>query len=118
MERKQQRHLRYFVAAFMGLRLVQSRLPQATVAVRIFYSTFFWHPDAGRVREVIVRTEQIDGSYLEPINVHTQFITNIVPPGLTERLERSNVEFDGAVKNTFLSMMLFRLVPMLQIFAL
>lgn len=102
----------------MGLRLVQSRLSQATVAERIFYSTFFWHPDAGRVRAVIVRTEQIDRSYLEPINVHTHFITNTVPPGVTERLEQSNVAVDGTVKNTFLSMMLSGLAPMLQIFAL
>ncbi|MDO8985972.1 ATP-dependent zinc metalloprotease FtsH [Cypionkella sp.] len=118
MDRNQQLHLWYFVAAFMGLLLVQTWLSQATVTERIPYSTFLEYLEADRVAEVTVRAEQIEGRYLDPINGHTHFITNIVPPELTERLEQSKVEFDGTVQNTFLSMLLSWLVPMLLIFAL
>ncbi|MFN2428310.1 MAG: AAA family ATPase, partial [Candidatus Binatia bacterium] len=49
---------------------------------------------------------------------NTHFLTNIVPPDLTERLERSRAEFDGTVQNTFLSTVLSWVVPILLIFAL
>ncbi|MBA4323669.1 MAG: cell division protein FtsH, partial [Rhodobacter sp.] len=118
MDRKQQIHLWYFLAAFMGLLLVQSWLSQAQVTQRIPYSTFLEHLEAGRIATVTVRAEQIDGSYVNPIDGHTHFITNIVPPDLTARLEQSNAEFDGTVQNTFLATLLSWVVPVLLIFAL
>lgn len=118
MDRKQQIHLWYFLAAFMGLLLVQSWLSQAQVTQRIPYSTFLEHLEAGRIATVTVRAEQIDGSYVNPIDGNTHFITNIVPPDLTARLEQSNAEFDGTVQNTFLATLLSWVVPVLLIFAL
>ena len=118
MDRKQQIHLWYFVAAFMGLVLVQSWLSQASVTQRIPYSAFLDHLEAGHVAEVTVRAEQIDGRYVDPVEGNTHFITNIVPPDLTERLERSGAEFDGTVQNTFLSTLLSWLLPVILIFGL
>lgn len=118
MDRKQQLHLWYFVAAFFGLLLVQSWLSQASVTERIAYSTFLSHLEAGHIAQVTVRAEEIEGRYVDPIDGNTHFITNIVPPDLTERLEKSQVEFDGTVQNTFLSTLLSWLLPMLLIFAL
>jgi len=118
IERKAQFHLWYFLAAFMGLMLVQSWLAQAQVTHRIPYSVFLEHLEAGRIATVTVRAEQIDGAYVDPVNGHTHFITNIVPPELTERLERSGAEFDGTVQNTFLATLLSWVVPVLLIFAL
>ncbi|MDT8854649.1 ATP-dependent zinc metalloprotease FtsH [Paracoccaceae bacterium Fryx2] len=118
MEGKQQLHLWYFVAAFMGLMLVQSWLSEAQVTQRIPYSTFLAHLESGRIASVTVRAEQIDGRYIDAIDGHTHFITNIVPPELTERLERSKAEFDGTVQNTFLATLLSWVVPVLLIFAL
>ena len=118
MDKKQQIHLWYFVAAFMGLLLVQSWLSQASVTQRIPYSTFLEHLESGRIASVTVRAEQIDGRYRDPIDGNTRFITNIVPPDLTVRLEQSNTEFDGTVENTFIARILSWVVPMLLIFAL
>ncbi|MDM7932906.1 ATP-dependent zinc metalloprotease FtsH [Tabrizicola sp.] len=118
MDRKQQIHLWYFVAAFMALMLVQSWLSQAQVTQRIPYSTFLSHLESGRIASVTVRAEAIEGRYVDPIDGNTHFVTNIVPPDLTERLERSRVEFDGTVQNTFLSALLSWLLPMILIFAL
>jgi cell division protease FtsH len=65
MDRNQQLHLWYFVAAFMGLLLVQSWLSQASVTERIPYSTFLSHLEAGKVASVTVRAEEIEGRYRE-----------------------------------------------------
>ncbi len=118
MDRKQQIHLWYFVAAFIGLLLLQDWWSQASVTERIPYSVFLEHLVAGRVASVTVRAEEIDGRYREPVNDHTNFVTNIVPPDLTARLEQSDVEFDGTVQNTFISAILSWVVPMLLVFAL
>jgi cell division protease FtsH len=118
MDKKQQIHLWYFVAAFLGLLLVQSFLSQASVTQRIPYSTFLEHLEAGRIASVSVRAEQIEGRYRDPVDRNTHFVTNIVPSDLTERLERSNAEFDGTVQNTFLATLLSWVVPVLLIFAL
>jgi cell division protease FtsH len=117
MNSKQQIHLWYFVAAFLGLFLVQSWLSQASVTERLPFSTFLEHLEAGKIASVTVRAEEIEGRYRDPINGHSYFITNIVPPDLTARLERSGVEFDGTVQNTFLAAILSWVVPMILIFA-
>lgn len=118
MDRKQQLHLWYFVAAFFGLLLVQSWLSQASVTQRIPYSTFLDYLESGRIAQVTVRAEAIEGRYVDPIDGNTHFITNIVPADLTERLEKSRAEFDGTVQNTFLSSLVGWLLPMILIFAL
>ncbi len=118
MDRNQQFHIWYFVAAFLALLLVQSWFSQASVTERIPYSTFLEHLESGRVASVTVRPEQIEGRYRDPIDGNTHFITNIVPGDLTDRLEASGAEFDGTVQNTFLATLLSWVVPVLLIFAL
>jgi cell division protease FtsH len=118
MDRKQQLHLWYFVAAFFGLLLVQSWLSQASVTQRIPYSTFLSYLESGRIAQVTVRAEAIEGRYVDPIDGDTHVITNIAPADLTERLAKSRAEFDGTVQNTFLSSLLGWLLPMILIFAL
>ncbi|MCC5974357.1 MAG: ATP-dependent metallopeptidase FtsH/Yme1/Tma family protein, partial [Rubellimicrobium sp.] len=118
MEKNQQFHLWYFVAAFMALLLVQTWFAQSSQTERIPYSTFLEHLESGRVASVTVRAEHIEGRYRDPIDGRAYFITNIVPADLTDRLEASRVEFDGTVQNTFLSTLLSWVVPVLLIFAL
>ncbi|MGF6861692.1 cell division protease FtsH [Rhodobacteraceae bacterium MBR-64] len=118
MDKKQQIHLWYFAAAFMALLLVQSWLSQASVTERIPYSTFLEYLESNRIASVTVRAEQVEGRYRDAIDGNTHFVTNIVPPDLTERLERSGAEFDGTVQNTFLATVLSWVVPILLIFAL
>lgn len=118
MDSKQQIHLWYFVAAFLGLVLVQSWLSQESVTERIPYSTFLDHLESGKIAWVTVRAEEIEGRYRDPVDGNTHFVTNIVPPDLTARLEQSGAEFDGTVQNTFLAAILSWVVPMILIFAL
>jgi len=118
MEKQQQFHLWYFVAAFLALMAFQSWFSTASVTERIPYSTFLEHLESDRISTVTVQSEQIQGRYREPIDGRTHFITNIVPDDLTTRLERSTAEFDGTVENTALGAILSWVVPILLIFAL
>lgn len=118
MEKQQQFHLWYFVAAFLALLAFQSWIGSASVTERIAYSAFLEHLEADRIASLTVRAEQIQGRYREPIDGRTHFVTNIVPDDLTARLERSSAEFDGTVENTALGAVLGWVIPVLLIFAL
>ena len=118
MNKNQQIHVWYFVAAFLLLLLAQSWFSQSAVTERIPYSTFLEHLEKDRIASVTVRAEQITGRYRDAIDGNTNFVTNIVPPDLTERLEQSRAEFDGTVQNTLLATVLSWVVPILLIFAL
>ena len=111
MDKQQQYHIWYFVAAFLALLAFQSWLSTAAVTERIPYSAFLEHLEADRIATLTVRAEQIEGRYRDPVGGTTHFVTNIVPDDLTTRLERSTAEFDGTVQNTFLTMLLSWVVP-------
>ncbi|WP_209427018.1 ATP-dependent zinc metalloprotease FtsH [Pararhodobacter sp. SW119] len=111
MDKQQQYHTWYFIAAFLALLAFQSWLSTASVTERIPYSTFLEHLEADRIATVTVRAEQIEGRYRDPVGGNTHFVTNIVPGDLTSRLERSTAEFDGTVQNTILAMVLSWVVP-------
>jgi len=118
MEKQQQFHIWYFVAAFLALMAFQNWFSAASVTERIPYSVFLEHLETDRIASVTVQSEQIQGRYREPIDGRTHFITNIVPDDLTSRLERSTAEFDGTVENTTLGAILSWIVPVLLIFGL
>lgn len=118
MDRKTQFHTWYFVAAFVMLLAFQSWFNTASVTERIPYSTFLTYLENGRIAELTVQAEQLQGRYRDPIDGRTHFITNIVPEDLAQRLERSGAQFDGTVENTFVSALLSWVVPMVLIFAL
>ena len=118
MEKQQQFHLWYFIAAFVALMAFQSWFSTASVTERIPYSTFLEHLESDRISTVTVQSEQIQGSYSQPIDGNTHFITNIVPDDLTTRLEQSNAEFDGTVENTAFGAILSWVLPVALIFAL
>ncbi len=118
MDKNQQVHLWYFVAAFMLLLLAQLWFSQQSVTERIPYSTFLEYIENDSIASVTVRAEQVEGRYRNAIDGNTHFVTNIVPADLTERLEQSRAEFNGTVQNNFLSSLLSWVVPILLIFAL
>ncbi|KPQ07361.1 MAG: cell division protease FtsH [Rhodobacteraceae bacterium HLUCCA12] len=118
MEKQQQFHIWYFVAAFVALMTFQNWFSTASVTQRIPYSTFLEHLESDRIATVTVESERIQGRYRDPIDGNTHFVTNIVPNDLTARLEDSTAEFDGTVENTALGTILSWVVPVLLIFAL
>ncbi len=118
MNKQQELHIWYWVLAFILLLLFQSWWQGASVTERIPYSRFLELLEQDRIATVQVQPERIVGRYREPIDGRTHFVTNIVPEDLARRLESSSAEFDGTVKNTFLTTLLSWVVPMLVFFGL
>ncbi|MCC5992371.1 MAG: ATP-dependent zinc metalloprotease FtsH [Rhodobacteraceae bacterium] len=117
MDKRQQFHIWYWIAAMLLLLAVQNMWAQATVTERIPYSQFLEFLEEDRIATLQVRSESISGRYREPIDGRTHFITNIVPSDLTERLELSTAEFDGTVEDTAIGNILSWVVPVVLIFA-
>ncbi len=118
MDKKQQFHIWYWIAAFLLLLTFQNMWSQATVTERIPYSQFLELLEQDRIASVQVRSESISGRYREQIDGRTHFVTNIVPGELTERLEASTAEFDGTVENTAIGAILSWVLPVVLIFGI
>ncbi|MFN3447701.1 MAG: ATP-dependent zinc metalloprotease FtsH [Roseococcus sp.] len=116
MNRQQQFHLWYWIAAAFLILLLQSWWQGAAVTERIPYSRFLELLEQDRIAEVQVQPEAISGRYREPIEGRSRFVTTIVPEELTRRLERSSARFDGTIRNTFLSAVLSWVLPALVFF--
>lgn len=117
MDKKEQFHIWYWIAAFLLLLAFQNVWTQASVTERIPYSQFLELLDEDRIDSVQVRAESIHGRYREPIDGRTHFVTNIVPADLSDRLETSSAEFDGTVENTLIGSILSWVLPLVLIFA-
>ena len=117
MDKRQQFHIWYWIAALLLLLAIQNMWSQATVTERIPYSQFLEFLEEDRIATLQVRSESISGRYRDPIDGRTHFITNIVPSDLTERLELSTAEFDGTVEDTAIGNLLSWVVPVVLIFA-
>ena len=118
MDKQQQFHIWYWIAALLLLLAFQNMWSQASVTERIPYSQFLELLEEDRIATVQVRSESISGRYREPIDGRTHFVTNIVPSDLTERLETSSAEFDGTVENTAIGAILSWVLPVVLIFGI
>jgi len=118
MTKQQQFHIWYWIGAFLLLLLFQGWWQAATTTERIPYSRFLALLEEDRIASVEVLPEQIVGRYKEPVGGKTSFVTTIVPDDLARRLEKSSAEFDGTIRNTFLTNVLSWVLPVLLFFGL
>ena len=113
MEKRNQLHLWYVVAAIIGVILLQQLWTQSQQVDVLPYSEFLNNLKAGKVAEVRVSGNYIEGQFKTPESGKRKFITTRVPPELSDQLERYDVKFSGTVESTFLSDLLSFLLPTL-----
>jgi len=118
MERKTQINLWYVVLAFFGVILLRDLWVQTQSVEPIPYSRFERYVDEGLVRDVVVGRDYIRGTFTQPQNGKSHFITTRVEPRLAERLSGTGIEYTGTFENTWLSTLLSWIVPVLLFFAL
>ncbi|MCS6986290.1 MAG: ATP-dependent zinc metalloprotease FtsH [Sphingomonadaceae bacterium] len=118
MNRQQQFHIWYWIGAFLLLLLFQGWWQAASTTERIPYSRFLELLEKDRVAAVQIEPDRIVGRYREPVDGKRVFVTTIVPEPLAQRLEKSSAEFDGTIRNTFLSTVLSWVLPVILFFAL
>ncbi len=118
MERKTQFNIWYVVLAVFGVILLQNLWAESQRVEPIPYSEFERYLDEGLIDEVVIGSEYIRGTFAEPRNGKSAFVTTRVEPGLADRLKDKGVRFTGAVESTWLTTLLSWVLPVLLFFAL
>ena len=106
-----------FNFAYLGFTLfavfaVQVWIAWKTVAT-LDYSEFLTHLEGGRVATVTVTESRIEGTFREPVEGKTLFVTQRVDPDFAAELARYGVTFGGASDQTWVSSLLSWVVPTL-----
>jgi cell division protease FtsH len=118
MNKKHLWHVWYFIAAIFGV-IVLQQLWAANQQIQVIpYSQFLDNLRAGKVSQVKVSGDYLEGKWKEPVSGKTSFVTTRVPPDLASELSKHNVQFSGVAQNTFLGTLLSWLVPTILFFGI
>ncbi|MSO77384.1 MAG: ATP-dependent metallopeptidase FtsH/Yme1/Tma family protein [Alphaproteobacteria bacterium] len=102
------------MAAFGVLMLFQTWWAQSQRLQPITYSQFETLLRQGKVEEITIRQNVIEGKLREPLpDGRAQFVTTRVEPHFAEQLHQYNVRYTGVVESTFLRDLLSWIVPVL-----
>jgi cell division protease FtsH len=120
MNNKLKFNIWYIFIALWGVILLHGLWVEVTTQVeRIPYSQFQTYLNEGRVEEVWVAHDHIQGKLKDPPEGHPrQFITVRVDPELASTLATHQVRFGGEVENTLLRDMLSWVLPVLLFFGI
>ncbi|MGB8182673.1 MAG: ATP-dependent zinc metalloprotease FtsH, partial [Stellaceae bacterium] len=118
MDRRTQFHLWYIVVAILGVLVLQQFWTQSQQVAVIPYSQFLEDLKTGKVADVQVSGDYIDGRYKQAENGRTRFVTTRVPPDLANQLTQYNVTFSGAIESHFLATLLSWILPTLLFFGM
>ncbi len=112
MKKETQYHTWYWLAAMVAVMLIQAVFASYTQIAQLPYSEFQEDLKAGRIAEVRVSGNYIQGKFKEPdAKNHTDFITTRVDIETAQELSKYNVKFAGAIESTFLRDLLSWVVP-------
>ena len=118
MDKRVQFHIWYIIAAIFGVLILQQLWTQSQQISVIPYSEYLDELKAGKVDDVKVSGDYIQGDYKQPQNGVKQFVTTRVPPDIAEQLQQYKVKFSGQVESNFLSTILSWILPTLLFFGL
>ena len=118
MDKRTRLHLWYaFVAVWLVI-LIQGWWQTARETETIPYSEFLSYVRDGKIGDVTISDQAVRGSFKDPIDGKTRFVSARVDPALAQELASSGVRFEGVVENTFLTTILSWVVPILIFFAI
>ena len=112
MKKETQYHAWYWVAAIFAMMAIQAVFAAYTQVQTIPYSDFQNDLKAGRVAEVRVSGNYIQGKFKTPDKGgFTDFITTRVDPQIATQLDKYGVTFAGQIESTFLRDLLSWVIP-------
>src|SRR5712692_3588398 len=112
MKTETQYHAWYWIAAMVAVMVIQAVFASYTQVAQIPYSEFQDDLKAGKITEVRVSGNYIQGKFTAPDqNGHTDFITTRVDAETAQELTKYNVKFAGAIESTFLRDLLSWVIP-------
>src|SRR6202048_1418430 len=112
IKKETQYHTWYWVAVIVVMMVIQAIFAAYTQVQTIPYSEFQDDLKAGKIAEVRVSGNYIQGKFKEPDKTgYTDFITTRADAPTAEELSKYNVKFAGAIESTFLRDLLSWVVP-------
>jgi cell division protease FtsH len=119
MNKQARFHIGYWIAAFIGVMLLQYAYVTTQRIAPIPYSQFEQLLRDGKVAEIGVSDRYIQGKLKEPIEGgKSQFVTTRVEPDFAEELQKYGVVYTGQVESTFLSDLLSWVLPVVLFVAI
>ena len=113
MDRKAQINFWYILLAMFGVVLLRDVWVQSQTVAAIPYSQFEDYLDEGVIEEVVIGSDTIRGTFIEPQQGKTGFVATTVPADMIERLEEADITYTGAVENTWFTTLLSWVLPAL-----
>jgi cell division protease FtsH len=119
MERQHWFNVWYVIIAVLGVLWLRDLWMTASQVEPIAYSQFEQDLKAGRIKDIAISNNLIQGTYKEPKpDKRTRFVTTRVDPDLAKELSQYDVQFTGVVENTFFRDILSWVAPALVFFAI
>ncbi len=116
MEKRTEYNIWYWVVAFLAIIFIQNLIAGWQAIAPISYSQFETYLNDGKIASVAVGADTITGSFTEPVDGKSQFVTTVVDPAILERIGRSGVEITGVPQNTLFGTILSWVAPALVFF--
>ena len=120
MDKKTKFNIWYVFIALWGVVLLHGLWVQMTQQIEeIPYSQFQTYLAEGRIEEIRISPNYIQGKLKDPEKGHPQqFVTVRVEPDLADKLAAYQVKFAGEIENTFVHDLLSWILPVLLFFSL
>jgi cell division protease FtsH len=119
MQKQTQINFWYFVIALFAVLWLHGMWVEMRTVEPITYSEFVDYLKAGRVAEVTVRENTVEGTFKEPLpDKRTKFVAVRVDERLAKDLEQYGVKYTGVLETTFLRDMLGWVLPAIIFFGL
>jgi cell division protease FtsH len=119
MERQTQINLWYFVIAVLAVMWLANLWKEARTVEPITYSEFVGYLKEGKIAEVVIRENIVEGTFKEPLpDKRSRFVAVRVDETLAKDLQQYDVKFTGVIENTFLRDMLGWIIPAAVFFGL
>ena len=116
MSKQTRFHVGYWLAALLGVLVLQYFYVTAQKVASIPYSQFEQLLHDGKVAEVGVSDRYIQGTLKEPLDGKSEFVTTRVDPQFADELQKYGVTYTGEVGSTLLQDLLSWIVPAVLFF--
>ncbi|HVI18838.1 MAG TPA: ATP-dependent metallopeptidase FtsH/Yme1/Tma family protein, partial [Gaiellales bacterium] len=116
MDKRTKLNLVYAGIAILVLLGLQSWWHTARVTEVIPYSEFQSYLDQGKLDQITITDNYIQGHFKEPLNGKTGFVTTRVDPDFAAQLKGKGIQFTGATDSNWLGELISWVAPVLIFF--